>query len=43
LTVTFLAGCLLRLETTTAGWSEGGATAFEDEKNFVAAKGKAGF
>jgi len=36
--VTFPVGRLLRLEATTAGWPEGGATALEDEKNFVDAR-----
>jgi len=38
--VTFPAGRLLRPGATTAGWSEGGATALEDETYFVAAKGE---
>jgi hypothetical protein len=38
LTATFPAGRLLRPGATTAGWSEGGATALEEETYFVAAK-----
>jgi hypothetical protein len=38
LTVTLPAGRLLRLGATTAGWSDGGATAPEDEKNLVDAR-----